>query len=263
MRKEDLDYADFKRKYKKKLSNEFGTELQEIQPVKTSDYETFKRNFLPKNFSAYEKACNFSEKIIPIKPDKKSIPQIEEAIRISHLNITPTGTMSFAAMISFLIVVCSVILGYIIPYFLTGAKSADNFFFVFFGLIMALILFIPLTKLPFIISNIWRMKASNQMVLSVFYVVTYMRHTPNLELAINFAAEHLSPPLSLDLKKVLWDVETGKFDNISQSLDYYLDTWREWNPEFIESMHLIQGTLYESSDSRRLDALDKSLAVLS
>lgn len=262
MKKEDLDYADFKRKYKKKLFTEFGTDVQEIQPIKTSDYETFKRNFLPKNFSAYEKACNFSEKIIPIKPDKKSIPQIEEAIRISHLNITPTGTMSFAAMISFLIVVGAVILGYIIPYFLTSAKSADNFFFVFFGIIMALILFIPLTKLPFIISNIWRMKASNQMVLSVFYVVTYMRHTPNLELAINFAAEHLSPPLSLDFKKVLWDVETGKFDNISQSLDYYLDTWREWNPEFIESMHLIQGTLYESSDSRRLDALDKSLTVI-
>jgi hypothetical protein len=262
MRKEDLDYADFKLKYKRKISNELGTDIQEIQPVKTSDYETFKKNFLPKNFSSYEKACNFAEKIIPISPDKTNVPKIEEAIRISHLNITPTGTMSFAAFVSILIVFASFILGYIIPYVLTQGATADNFFFIFFGIVMALILFIPLTKLPFIISNIWRMKASNQMVLSIFYVVTYMRHTPNLELAINFAAEHLSPPLSLDFKKVLWDVETGKFDNISQSLDYYLDTWREWNPEFIESMHLIQSTLYESSDSRRLDALDKSLSVI-
>lgn len=262
MRKEDLDYADFKRKYKKKIAQEFGNEIEEIQPVRTSDYENFKKTFMPKNFSLYEKVCNFSEKIIPIKPDKEKIPQIEEAIRISHLNITPTGTVSFAAFVSILIIFASVIFGYLIPTTITGGETSSNFFFIFFGLMMAIILFFPLTKIPFIISNIWRMKSSNQMVLSVFYVVTYMRHTPNLELAVNFAADHLSPPLSLDFKKVLWDVETGKFDNINQSLDYYLDTWREYNPEFIESMHLIQSTLYESSESRRMDALDKGLSVI-
>ena len=145
---------------------------------------------------------------------------------------------------------------------LTNGRSADNFFFIIFGIILAATMFIPFTKLPMIISNIWRMKASNQMVLSVFYVVTYMRHTPNLELAIDFAAEHLSPPLSLDFKKVIWDIETGKFDNVNQSLDFYLHTWRTWNQEFIESMHLIQSSLYESAESRRMDALDKSLNVI-
>ncbi len=262
MKKEDLDYTEFKNKYKKKLASELGDKIEEIKPIRTSDYENFKQTFMPRNLSAYEKVCNFAEKIMPISPDKSSIPKIEESIRISHLNITPTGTMSFAALTSLLIVFASFIIGYIIPYVLTGGKTAGTYFFIFFGVVLALILFIPLTKLPFIIANIWRMKASNQMVLSVFYIVTYMRHTPNLELAVNFAAEHLSPPLSLDFKKVLWDVETGKFDNINQSLDFYLDTWREWNPEFIESMHLIQSTLYESSESRRMDALDKSLSVI-
>jgi hypothetical protein len=262
MKKEDLDYADFKRKYKKKIAQELGSEIEEIQPVRTSDYENFKKTFMPKNFSLYEKICNFSEKILPLSPDKENVPKIEEAIRISHLNITPAGTVSFAAFICLMIVFASFVLGYMLPFIFTGGKTAGIFFFIFFGFLMAVILFIPLTNLPFIISNIWRMKSSNQMVLSVFYVVTYMRHTPNLELAVNFAAEHLSPPLSLDFKKVLWDVETGKFDNISQSLDYYLDTWREYNPEFIESMHLIQSTLYESGESRRMDALDKSLSVI-
>jgi len=46
------------------------------------------------------------------------------------------------------------------------------------------------------------------MVLCIFYVVTYMRHTSNLELAVEFASQHLSAPLNLDLRKVLWDVET-------------------------------------------------------
>ena len=57
-------------------------------------------------------------------------------------------------------------------------------------------------------ASTWRMKASNQMVQSIFYIVTYMRHTSNLERAIEFAANHLEAPLSLDFRKILWDVET-------------------------------------------------------
>ncbi|MFP4568210.1 MAG: hypothetical protein ACLFN8_04670 [Candidatus Woesearchaeota archaeon] len=262
MKKEDLDLLDVKSKYKRKLVQELGGTPDEVKRVSSSDYESFKSSFMPKNLSLYEKICNFSEKIVPIKPDKKDVPKIQEAIKTSHLNITPTGTMSFAAVGAVVIILAFTFLGYILPLILSGGKTADMFFFILFGFIVALALFIPLSNLPFIISNSWRMKATNQMVLSVFYIVTYMRHTPNLELAINFAGEHLSPPLSLDFKKIIWDIETGKFDNVNQSLDNYLLSWQEYNPEFVESIHLIQGSLYESSESRRISALDKSLSVI-
>ncbi len=106
------------------------------------------------------------------------------------------------------------------------------------------------------------MKASNQMVLCTFYIVTYMRHTSNLELAIDFAGEHLAPPLSLDMKKIIWDLETEKYDSVKESLDTYLETWRDQNSEFLESMHLIEGSLLETSESRRIEMLDKSLTVM-
>jgi hypothetical protein len=262
MKKEDLDLLDVKNKYKRKLVQELGGMPEEVKRVSSSDYESFKKSFMPKNFTLYEKVCNFGEKILPIKPDKKSIPKIQEAIKTSHLNITPTGTMSFAAVGSLSIIFAFVILGYFVPFILSGGKSIDMLFFVFFGVIAGLALFVPMTNLPFIIANSWRMKASNQMVLSVFYIVTYMRHTPNLELAINFAGEHLAPPLSLDFKKIIWDIETGKYDNVNQSLDAYLMDWQEHNPEFAESIHLIQGSLFESSEVRRIGALDKSLSVI-
>jgi hypothetical protein len=262
MKKEDLDYFEFKKKYKHKLASALGDSVQDAKQITTSDYETFKQALMPKSMTSYEKACNFAEKIMPIKPDNKSIPALENAIRISHLNISPTGTLSFAAMGCLLIILAAIVFGFFIPYALTNGAFTGGVFFVIFGVAIALIMFVPFTKLPFIISNVWRMKASNQMVLSIFYVVTYMRHTPNLELAIDFAAEHLSPPLSLDFKKIIWDIETGKFDNVNESMDYYLQGWQEYNQEFIESMHLIQSSLYESSESRRRDALDKSLQVI-
>ena len=92
---------------------------------------------------------------------------------------------------------------------------------------------VPLQRLPFYLANNWRMQASNQMVLCTFYIVTYMRHTSNIELAVDFAGEHLSPPLSIDMKKVIWDIETEKYESVKESLDAYLETWKEWNPEFI------------------------------
>jgi len=120
----------------------------------------------------------------------------------------------------------------------------------------------PLGSLPEYIANSWRLKASNQMVLCIFYVVTYMRHTSNMENALEFAADHLAPPLSLDLKKVLWDVETEKYESVKESLETYLESWKKWNFEFIESFHLVESSLYEGSEDRRLNALDKSLDVI-
>jgi hypothetical protein len=89
-----------------------------------------------------------------------------------------------------------------------------------------------------------------------------MRHTPNLENAMVFAADHLAPPLALDLKKVLWDVETERYSSVKESLDAYLESWKKWNIEFIESFHLIESSLYESDDARRLNSLDKALEVI-
>ena len=261
MKKEDLDYLDFKNKYGKKIEKELGEKPQTDMKITTRDYDTFKETFMPTQLSLYEKACNFSENIIPIGPDKEKVPDIQEAISISHLNVTPKGTTSFAAMVSLCIIFFGIIFGYMVPYAVTGGEF-NSFFFVIFAVFMGLVAFIPATKIPFIASNMWRMKASNQMVLSVFYIVTYMRHTPNLELAIDFASEHLAPPLSLDLKKVVWDIETGKYENINESLDNYLQKWKEYNPEYIESMHLIQGSLYENDETRRQNQLDKSLDVI-
>lgn len=245
------DYDDFKERYEQKIRDELQDEQGSGQTM-TQDYESFKKSMQPATLSIYEKLCTWSESLIEVEPGEEQVPKIQEALRIGHLNITPTATVSFAAVTVFATML------------LFGAISflLGSIFVALFGLLLGGVMLIPLTRLPFIISNSWKMKASNQMVLCVFYVVTFLRHTSNLELAINFAAKHLGPPLSVDLRKVMWDVESGRFDTIGQSLDDYLETWRDDNPEFIEAMHLVESSLHESSESRREDALDKALDVI-
>ncbi|MBW2990205.1 hypothetical protein KY348_00710 [Candidatus Woesearchaeota archaeon] len=264
---------ELRAKYEKRIAKSFkeqelggkgkkgkGALSEQEQPLTSREYTEFKREALPHHLNLYEKLCNWSEKVLKVTPDKKKLPEFEEAIKICHLEITPAGAVSLSILAPIILALFIVLVTYVLPSLIV--PGSGSMFFVLFAILAALGIILPLQKFPFYLANNWRMKASNQMVLCIFYIVTYMRHTSNLERALSFAAEHLAPPLSFDLKKVLWDVESEKFDSLKESLDDYLQTWRKYNMEFIESMHLIESSLYESTEGRRLDALDKSLNVI-
>lgn len=244
---------DLVEKYKQKLREQLDLKTLPTQQVITREYKEFKKEAMPGEMGFYEKACRFSEKILSIKVDPAKAMKINESINICHLETTPAGVIS----LSILFPLAFIILGVGFSLFVLS-----SIFFVLLFLFSGIALIFVLRKFPDYLANKWRMKASNQMVLCVFYVVTYMRHTSNLENAIEFASEHLTPPLSLDLKKILWNVETGVYESVKESLDRYLETWRQWNSEFVEAFHLIESSLYESSEDRRLATLEKSLDTI-
>jgi hypothetical protein len=250
--KEKQRMQDLIESYKKQIEKELGARTS--APKTTSkEYQEFRKEFLPRHLTLYEKLCNLSEKTLKIKVNKKKESLITENISIAHLKVTPSGVMAFSLLAPLFVMVFGSLI-----FFLIFQSS----FFIIFFFIIGLSMIVPLGNIPAYIANSWRLKASNQMVLCIFYVVTYMRHTSNLENAIEFAAEHLAPPLSIDLKKVLWDVETEKYESVKESLDMYLQSWKKWNFEFIEAFHLVEGSLYEGSEERRLNSLDKSLDVI-
>lgn len=238
--------------YRAQIEKELGAKVYNPK-ITSREYQEFKREFMPRHLTLYEKLCNSSEKILKIKPNKKKENDIIANITIAHLKITPSGVISFSFLAPILIILFGILFYFIV---------FQSMFFIVFFLVIGLALIMPLGNLPEYIANGWRLRASNQMVLCIFYVATYMRHTSNLENAVEFAADHLAPPLSIDLKKILWDIETEKYESIKESLDLYLETWRKWNFEFIESFHLIEASLYEGSEERRINTLDKSLDVI-
>ncbi|MFP4403115.1 MAG: hypothetical protein ACLFPJ_02080 [Candidatus Woesearchaeota archaeon] len=225
----------------------------------SSQYKTFRNEMHTKGTSFYENACNFCEKLVKIAPDKKNYDKLVQAISTSHLNITPTGAATFAILMPIFIILIGMILVFLIALIF---QKDPPIFFIGFSVFVGLAFMIPLQNIPYFIANSWRLSASGDMILGVFYIVTFMRHTSNLELGIVFSADHITGPLSLDLRKVLWDIETGKFSSVRESLDNYLQVWREYNPEFVESMHLIEASLYEGSNDNRLKMLDKALDVI-
>ena len=248
--------TDLKEKYKERLKNELSSKADSVfeESRGSSEYKSFLSDTQTSKKSFYEHLCSFAEKYVGIEPDKNTAAKIEESASFANLQITPKGVYSFGLVAPLL---------FIFVFGMLSFLFFDSPFFLFILILLGgLGAIIPLFNLPNFLADKFRLKASGQMVLSVFYLVTYMRHTSNLERAIEFAAAYLSKPLSTEFRKVLWDVESGKFDTIEDSLEGMLRKWQTHNPEFVDAIHLVESSLLEGSNKRRLDLLDKALDVI-
>src|SRR3989338_764199 len=253
---DNIDVDEILKKYGSKIESQINAEAESTGDV-SRDFLAFKRDALPE-LSRYERLCQSIGNIIRIRVAKKDGERLQKKIDIAHLDITPSPAASLALLALLLLFFA----GITISLSIYMISNIFPFLLLFLTFVFSLFLFYYLSEFPARLSQKWRLKVSSHMVDSILYVVVYMKHTSNLERAIAFASQHLKPPLSLDFKKVFWDVETGKYSTVKESLDAYLETWRDYSSEFIESFHLIESSLFEPDNARRIETLEKSLKVV-
>ncbi|MBI4154082.1 hypothetical protein HY501_01995 [Candidatus Woesearchaeota archaeon] len=224
----------------------------------TREYGIFRDEALSFTESLYERACNFSSTLIKIKPKEEEAEPIRKAIEFTHLNVTAESAYSLATVTMIFLIA----LGFLVGIITLLIFDEVSFFFSALLILAGIIFLKPVSRYPIHLEQKLRLQSSNQMVMCVLYIVMYMRHTSNLEHAVRFAGEHLSPPLALDLRKILWDVETQRFATMKESIEFYLQRWKDHNAEFMESFHLIIASLQEPDNKRRISLLDKALNVM-
>ena len=223
----------------------------------TQEYVKFKKEMSPE-ISRYERWAKSLGNIIKLKISEKDSVVVKRNLNIAHLDIEPQQSVTLSAMAFLSVLFLGVLIS--VAWFLISG----SFPILFFLLVMMFCFFVFyfVSGYPARLANSWRLKASSQMVPAILYIVVYMRHTSNLERAVAFASDHLEYPLALDFKKIFYDVQIGKFATIKDSLDNYLETWRDYSIEFIESFHLIENSLFEPDDAMRIQTLEKSLSVV-
>lgn len=254
------DVKDVLRKYGSKIEKKINSSPSLGSSKYGSSYIGFKKE-MASELSRYEKWCRSLGKSIKFKVSEKDTEKVQRQLDIAHLDVKPSEALALGVM-SFLVLFFVGLFSSIAVVLIKGSISAFPLGFFMLILFASVFLFYYVNGYPARLANKWRLKASSQMVPALLYVVVYMRHTPNLEKAIAFAAENLQEPLSLDFKKVFYDVEVGKFSTIKESLDNYLETWRDYSVEFIEGFHLVESSLFEPDNARRISTLEKSLQVV-
>lgn len=245
------------KKYSKKLESEIGSYEERDSESLSREYTSFK-NEMVAEVSPYERWAKSLGNLVALKIAEKDRVKIQTQLDEAHLDITASQALMLS-VISMLLVFFGTILIAVAIYLINGTTQL---LFGFLGLLASMFVFYYTYTMPKRLANEWKLKASSQMVPAVLYTVVYMKHTSNLERAVSFAAEHLEGPLALDFRKIFYDVEIGKHSSIKQSLDSYLEKWKEYAPEFVEAFHLIESSLYEPTEGRRAQILEKSLTVI-
>ena len=225
------------------------------------EYENYKEDEevrRQKNF--YERLCIRMGSLLNLKAGKSSQEKLSAPLRLLGWDITPGMVLSASIGVGFI--------AFIGWFFL---------FLINFGLnillgsspiplsIMLLVLAVPIAAgiytyyKPIYDAKNKVIESSGEIILTVLYMVIYMRSSPNLEGAIRFAALNLDGPISKDLKGILWDIEIGKYNRVEESLEEYTLAWKDYNDDFLESLQLLKAAVNEPNNDRRERLLQDSI----
>ncbi len=256
MDEKELFLKSFEEKLKKELDEKTLNNLSHGEKFdeynNSADYEQFRIETLPLTINMYEKLCNLSQKILNLKQDKKNAAKINAMLYRSHASCNADGVISASILISTIIVIMSLFVIVLTEYMAVGIGL----------LLLGMMAYLIMQSIPSMLEKKTKAKANDEIIVAVFYIVAFMRFNSNFELAVTFAANYLSPPLSLDFKRLLWQLENAKYPNIKKAFDDYLEDYREENLEFLEAIYLIESSLFESEEFRRISLLDKSLDTI-
>ncbi|MFB6076411.1 MAG: hypothetical protein ABEK17_04675 [Candidatus Aenigmatarchaeota archaeon] len=216
-------------------------------------YKQFKKEEeFRKKKNLYEKMANVAGKLLHVSPSGDSKKDLQDKIDFCNLKVSPTDVISLSILAPLLLSSISMTL---LVLGLIGVMMG------FASLIGCVILFYYLYKYPSYAAKRYRIRMSSDIIMAVLYMSIFMKTTPNLEGAVNFAATNLSGPLAYELRELLWKVDIREYETMDEALADYSSKWKSDNEEFVESVQILRncGTV---SPERRDSMLDESVNVI-
>lgn len=256
-KKQDLETSRNKSGIKNR-KNRFERE-REIKQIISREYKLYKEeervSSLPRTL--YEKACNFSEKALNVKPDPKNREKMQNAIDFAHLNVTPVGVASFTIL--FALIVCIPTLLLLVLNFMFDIAIL-SFGYGLLILLIGMFFTSYFYIYPYRLRRRYEINAGADIVKMILYMAMFMRNTPNLEGAVKFASDNVIGPLGYELKKLMWDVEVGNYITVQDALLDFVKKWSS-NKEFMEAIELLISSMQQVGE-KRIGLLDEAVNII-
>jgi MFS family permease len=197
-----------------------------------------------KRRNLYEKACEISGKIIPIKFSTK---KLKEDIIFSGLNVLPNEVISLS-ILSFLIT-------FFISFFILKIFPDIGFFIFSIPVGISYILY----TYPNFKSKVNKIQTKGESIKIITYLVLYLEYNPNFEAALDFAAKRVKGFLSDDIRKIVWEIRIGQVSSLKEALEKYIPKWIQWDENFVRALILLFSVTYITSTEERKKILSKTL----
>ncbi len=220
--------------------------------IASRDYKLFRRR-IEERLSWYEILSQFSGKLLSISFDQKTTRELQAAIDFTGLRIKPNAPTS--------LLILSTVFFSFAGLFLFALGLLGNMFGVLVTVILGAGFGYYLMRYPISLMKAMRIQASSQVVLAVLYMVVSMRISPNVERALRFTSSNISGALAWDMRRLLWDIEMGKYYSANEALIDYIAKWKPENEEFSESLRLILDSQRQVPEKSQ-KTLDEALRVV-
>ncbi|MEM5878655.1 MAG: hypothetical protein QXF12_07310, partial [Candidatus Aenigmatarchaeota archaeon] len=228
---------------KKDLIEQLREEFEHGKTVRklSADYLQFLKEEVEKK-SFYENFCIFCSSIIKINLDDEKSKELQQKLDFSNLKINASDVYSaFVVMLLFTAIIFTSSFIALLSMYTVGEIIKYVSVITIIGVSLSYYVLIY----PTIYAKRTRVDASSEIVQAILYMSIGLKNVPNLESAVAFAAFNLDGPLGRDLRKLLWDVYTGKYNRIEDGLDDFSRKWKFENREFSQAIDLLKTSVNE------------------
>ncbi|MBD3155111.1 MAG: hypothetical protein GF368_00460 [Candidatus Aenigmarchaeota archaeon] len=232
------------------LGKIFGKKRYNVQEIERKAKEHVPEKVKKPKRPKFERACNFAREKLNLKASKGMREKLRKSILMIDLDITPDGVFSLTVLTLLVLLVA------IIP------------FFILMGGINLLLPFLPFIGAYFIytypgyLAAVTKIRAADETVKVILYMVIYLRFNPHLEGALSFAAEHCRGPIGKDFREFLWGIQSGQYLTVNQAISTKMEKWLIWDKEFVESMNLLLSMTRIGDEEVRKRTLTKALSYI-
>jgi len=227
--------------------------------------------FLSSKENWYYRGCKFTVKnfrwtIIDIPAFRKKAENAvsedyHNAMTYTGFDLEPYETTLFAYTASIFTFILFFVLDLIIFRSL-GSEALALKMLIALSLCIPIIVLIYLGEYVKIHTKWMKVRSLGDIPEVLSYIVMSMKLVPNMEVSIQFAAEHSNRPLAKDLRKMLWNLHVREYRGMDEAILEFANMWGKNSEYFKRSLHLIKSSTSEPDEAQRIITLNRALDIV-
>ena len=209
------------------------------------DYKRYREDEKIKFDTKYEKWANKLGSIkkidlsnIPFS--EKGIKELEKDLRISRIKLSQEEIGSLLFLPLFIVLPILAILTIFLPTPLRIIAWTMPFIWSYWVI-----------TYPNFKATVKKIKSSDEALKIILYMAMQIKINPNLEKGLKSASDHTDGPLSKDISKILWDLETNKYTTAKKAIAKNMKFWRDWSAEFVKSLKFLMDAIGRVGESKK------------
>lgn len=218
----------------------------------------------------YVPACKWSYRMltgiagkgrVDVYAEKHTSEEQTAALSFTGLEVTAAEVLSFSVMIGACALTVISAAGAIALWRGMADGMTASMLVICAG-IVPLMAFVYAGDYPKRLAAYMRVHSLGDVPETISYTVMSMKLNPNMERALRFTVKNSRRQLSLDLRKLMWDLQIRAYDSMDEALASFAGHWGGCSDHLRRALFIIKSSTCEKDAAMRTISLNRALQVV-